>query len=165
MTIRRTLFTFSRIAAGVAAAAIVSVGGDAHAQYFLDEVPGTECKASNISYLSGEVEYHGRSIKVRDSASSWDYNVVTCPISRFVPGHELLDIYVILGSGDLARYTWCELHRSGPGGTDFAYASVSWVTRVWFSGERASEAVSHSVRCLLYPGTSIEEIELIWDRR
>lgn len=148
----------------------LALAGTAEAALFADQIPPTICKSARIAGSGDRTEYEGTKIGVRPSASLWDYDIVMCPINRFNPGDEVVEIRLFT-EGDHATNGWCQLYEAPDSDSAIAFQyPVTFGTnrgKVVFdppSADAQDGLVALTARCLLFPGNSITGIEIIWNR-
>lgn len=148
----------------------LTVASTAQAVLYIDHIPPTMCKSSQLPYIGDKTQYRNGSISTLPSSSLWDYDIVMCPINRFNPDDEVIQIRLNV-EGPNATTGWCQLYEAPNHDASVAFQSAvpdgtnrSRMTFLPPSNSAANGRLALTARCLLFPGDAITSIEVFWDR-
>ncbi|MFK7894706.1 MAG: hypothetical protein AB8G23_02660 [Myxococcota bacterium] len=146
-----------------------TVASTAQATLMIDYIPASVCKSTQLPWIGDKTQYDGGGIKTLPSDSLWDYDIVVCPINRFNPDGEILQMRVHI-EGENARNSWCQLYNAADHDRDidFKYTTSTghnrgMVTFLPANPNFPSGQIAVTARCLLFPGDTLTHLDVFWD--
>jgi hypothetical protein len=148
------------------AAVLAALAAPASAAPMTQSIPASSCHV-DTRVANARWEYRGNRLLNR-GVGAYDVVFATCGLSLLVPGVQPVE-YRILLTDSRRQQTWCDIFDSQ--GRRVRTATVNFVgSTASVSGSLAEPtvlaestgAVEMTVQCLLHPGASLDEVEIVW---